>query len=605
MPLVSSMSEAPSSSLKFHIRQFTGFGVTLKLVLAMTLMVTLACAATVWFVELQVRRTYHRFCAQQFDNQRQQFLEEEANRLAAAQAMLQEAVSKAPIDLLIKKNDFAGFSAGLAKVLIEVLSAHGFKPGGLARNEPFFGWISPDRVLYKPVITDAGYAMEVQPSTLEHELDPLTHGPGDRMAYLILPREAGPVLYQLIAAPFAGEGTVVDSGDLVLGIPLSHINELFGAEGKGPKAGVVLSTQLGQGQTLPVKGLMEVQGILKALPAEQGDVSLIGSQGYVQVGADDALYYQKLPAFAGMPSLYQLALFSLEDLHTFRRNIRIAVLSVIPLVPLSGLLLSIMASRRMTRPIRRLAEANERVREGDLTVHVPVDRDDELGQLSHSFNQMVEGLALKERYRSILSQVTDEEVAQRLLEGEIELGGEERNVSVLFCDIRGFTHLAEGMPPAQLIRLLNEHMSALADVAHAHHGVVDKFIGDAIMVIFGSPRSYGNDAHNAAQAALAMQAKRIHLNQVTEVPFEIGIGVASGKVIAGCVGSSERMNYTVVGNRVNLASRLCSKSAAGEILIDESTRARLGAAASIEALPPMPLKGMAEPVAVFRLQGLI
>ncbi len=591
-------------SLLASIGQYLGLGITMKLVLAMTLLVSIACAATVWFVEVEARRTFQRFCEQQFDTQWQIFLGEEAHRLSEAKQILQEAIQLAPLSLALDRQDRDAFKSRLAEILLSILAKKGFKPNGLVRNEPFFYWISEDHKLYKPILGEAGYSMHLQAEGIRKEIDPLSISSAHRSAYLILPTAEGQLLYQLIAAPLPGEQTANDLGDLILAIPLNHLKELFGSQGKGPKPGIVFSNQLLEGAYLPQSGLADVQGVLSEVSAYGSSIRLNGTHGRVNVGLDDELYYRQVPSVPNMPQLYQLALFSLGRLHRFKHNIRIAILSIVPLVPISGLILSIVASRRMTRPIRRLVAANQRVKEGDFLVHVPVDREDELGQLSRSFNEMVDGLALKDRYRSILSQVTDKEVAERLLQGEVELGGEERNCTILFCDIRGFTHLSEHMHPATLIRLLNEHMSALADLAHTYHGVVDKFIGDAIMVIFGSPRSYGNDAYNAGQAALAMQAKRLHLNQVSDVPFEIGIGIASGRVVAGCIGSSERLNYTVVGNRVNIASRLCGKAKAGEIFIDESTRTRLGSNATVEGLPAMTLKGISEPVAVFSLKSL-
>jgi class 3 adenylate cyclase len=174
-------------------------------------------------------------------------------------------------------------------------------------------------------------------------------------------------------------------------------------------------------------------------------------------------------------------------------------------------------------------------------------------------------------------------------------------VSVLFCDIRGFTPMTQHMAPAEVIELLNEHMTALTRVVKNHNGVLDKFVGDLLMAVFGAPFTHQNDALDASQCALGLLKEREKLNQTARHKIQIGVAVATGEVVAGCMGSTDRLNYTVVGERVNLASRLCSRAAPGEILIDETTAQRL--AGRVAALPAseMELKGYTGRVKVFRL----
>jgi len=232
---------------------------------------------------------------------------------------------------------------------------------------------------------------------------------------------------------------------------------------------------------------------------------------------------------------------------------------------------------------------------------VPVHGRDEIGALAAAFNDMAAELAQKERYKLLLAQVSDPQVADALVHGRVALGGEVRQASVLFCDIRGFTALTEGMPPQEVIKLMNDHMTAMTRVVHAHHGVVDKFVGDLIMAIFGVPKSYGDDTRLAVDCALEMLAVRRRLNATAKQRMEMGIGIATGEMVAGCMGSDNRLNYTVLGERVNLASRLCSKAGVAELLIDEATYAGLHGACEAEPVKPMPLKGFRQPVAAFRL----
>jgi class 3 adenylate cyclase len=229
---------------------------------------------------------------------------------------------------------------------------------------------------------------------------------------------------------------------------------------------------------------------------------------------------------------------------------------------------------------------------------------DEIGQLAFSFNEMAEGLAQKERYRTVLNQVADEEVAQKLISGEITLGGELRDVSVLFCDIRGFTPLTQNMPPGEVIEMLNEHMTVLMRVVKDHHGVLNNFVGDLLVAIFGAPVPRGNYTQDAAQCALRLIEERNRLNQSSRHKLQIGVGLATGNVVAGGMGSSDRFHYTVLGERVNLGSRLCSQAAAGDVLIDQDTRDRLGEMAVVETASALKLKGFSEPVQAFKLLAI-
>jgi len=147
-------------------------------------------------------------------------------------------------------------------------------------------------------------------------------------------------------------------------------------------------------------------------------------------------------------------------------------------------------------------------------------------------------------------------------------------------------------------------LSALTQVVQAHRGVISQFAGDAIFILFGAPKSYGADAERAVRCAWEMMLKRERMNGESAVPLRIGIGIASGEMVAGCIGAESRNDYVVVGERVNLAARLCSSAAAGEILIDEETRIRAGDAVTSESLQPLSLKGFSQPVPVCRILGV-
>lgn len=311
------------------------------------------------------------------------------------------------------------------------------------------------------------------------------------------------------------------------------------------------------------------------------------------------LIYRVLNPDSPFPQAAQVNFYSLAALDHEIADLRRGTLSLGAVALLSALVLVMFISRSLSGPICTLVTATQEVERGNYDIRVPVTKD-EVGRLAHAFNDMTAGLALQEKYRSILNAVADRTVAERLIENREALGGELRDVTMLFCDIRGFTALTEKMPPHEVIDLLNEHMTILTQVAYDHGGIVDKFVGDLIMVLFGAPITTGNDAQRAVSCARAMFKARREHNIHSRHPLEMGIGIATGNVVAGCMGSDQRLSYTVIGHRVNLASRLCHIAQAGEIVMDADTAQKLDADTFITPLPPMQLKGISEPVDVFR-----
>ncbi len=188
----------------------------------------------------------------------------------------------------------------------------------------------------------------------------------------------------------------------------------------------------------------------------------------------------------------------------------------------------------------------------------------------------------------------------------IRLGGVNQKVTVLFCDIRGFTSMSETMQPEKVVEILNEYFSRVTDVIFDHGGTLDKYIGDAAMAIFGAPFSKGNDAANAVQAAIAIQSMIQELNRDAadrgHPELKIGVGINTGVVTAGNIGSSKRLDYTVIGDSVNLASRMCGQAAAGQILVTESTFNEVSAQFALLPLPPVMVKGKSQPINIFSVQ---
>jgi len=318
-------------------------------------------------------------------------------------------------------------------------------------------------------------------------------------------------------------------------------------------------------------------------------------------GIDHRAHLHRLNLGSHFQPAWLVSVFSLADLQTQQRTLLWRVIGIGSLALLLASLAGAYFAGQLAKPIRELVLATDAVRAGNLKVRLERGRTDELAALTESFNHMTEGLELKERYHSVLSMVADARVAEQLMAGNIQLGGELREVTVIFCDIRGYTALSAGRDPREVIAILNEHMGALTRVVYRWHGVINQFAGDAIMILFGAPTTHGQDAQNAVHCALEMITERERLNAQSDEPLGIGIGIATGTVVAGCIGAENRADYTVVGEHVNLAARLCSSAAAGEIIVDAATQNLVSKWLQTQPLEPLKLKGFATAVTAYRI----
>ena len=273
-------------------------------------------------------------------------------------------------------------------------------------------------------------------------------------------------------------------------------------------------------------------------------------------------------------------------------------------------MLALILARSIVRPIRGLIQAAEAIRAGsDAKEWVHVGSEDEIGALESAFSTMAAGLRERERELEIFGRLVSPEVREKLLAGNLQLGGETRWAAVLFSDIRGFSSLSEKMDPQAVVQLLNEYMTEMTEATRVYRGYVNNFIGDAIVVIFGAPIPDPDCERRAVLAAVAMRGRLAALNTRRlargEAPLETGIGIAAGTMVAGQIGSPQRMQYTVIGDAVNVAARLESltKEYPGRsILITRSVVNALQSVADFpqaESLGPVKLKGRNEPVDVF------
>ncbi|MBS0630208.1 MAG: adenylate/guanylate cyclase domain-containing protein [Verrucomicrobia bacterium] len=279
--------------------------------------------------------------------------------------------------------------------------------------------------------------------------------------------------------------------------------------------------------------------------------------------------------------------------HQITLNILLSIL----LIFIIALLFLSHTAKKITDPIVVLAKATADVEDGHYdSVALPdlEKRKDEIGTLSHGFEKMVTALRDREKIRGVLSKVVSKQIAAEILERKIELGGEVRSVTVLFSDVRGFTKITEKMEPKQVVQMMNNHFSQLCRIVDNHEGVVDKFVGDLIMVLYGAPIDKPDSGIRALTSALQMK-------QAAALP--IGIGIHTGDMVTGNIGSENRLNYTVLGANVNLASRLCSAAGPMQILISEATLNSPGVKErfDIKELTPISLKGFEQPVKVYEV----
>jgi adenylate cyclase len=266
-----------------------------------------------------------------------------------------------------------------------------------------------------------------------------------------------------------------------------------------------------------------------------------------------------------------------------------------------GLLISFGLAKVLTRPIYTLAVGMQEVAHGDLSRQVKVYYKDEIGKLTEVFNQMIMSLREKLHMEKYLSNSTIKSIRKHTTTDKLRLGGESKRVTALFSDVRGFTAMSEKMSPEEVVGLLNIYLNLQAKVVHQREGVVDKFVGDEVMAIFE-----GRDQEvNAVRAALEIQRYCQALNwaraQTREKQMQVGIGLNAGTVVMGNMGSEEQMNYTVIGDTINLAARLCNVAQIGQVVVSKAVADALGKEARLKKLDPVMVKGKEKPVDIYEV----
>ena len=275
-----------------------------------------------------------------------------------------------------------------------------------------------------------------------------------------------------------------------------------------------------------------------------------------------------------------------------------------------GLASAWLMAQLVTEPVKQLRHAAERVGSGDLDVNVKLSRADDFGPLIDEFNRMVGGLKERTRIQETFGRHVGEAAAKEILQQQAGEAGDLKDVTVMFADLRNFTALSSKLDAGQVVDMLNLFLTEMVDIVEHHEGMVNKFLGDGFMALFGAIDSESNDAQNAVEAGKQMLAAMENVNSLVQsklsssgelIQLAIGVGIHTGPAIVGSIGSSKRLEYTAIGDTVNVASRIESltKPMNVPLLFSAATRERLDCNFECKELPAQMVKGKAGPIRVF------
>jgi adenylate cyclase len=319
------------------------------------------------------------------------------------------------------------------------------------------------------------------------------------------------------------------------------------------------------------------------------------------------LFACNLVPFIAILSLIPSQLPPKQELPNFLTNIHFAVATQAVIFMGVGIWLTFLVSSNLTRPLRQIIRVLQSVRKGNFDGLVRVTTNDEIGYTGDVINEMTKGLKEREFLKETFGKYVTEEVRDEILSGRVPLDGELREVTVLFSDLRDFTPLAERLPPKEVVKILNQYFREMEDAIRGHGGLVLHYIGDEIMAVFGAPVRLEDHPGMAVEAAQEMKRRLRTLNgALMEQGYPAlshGIGIHTGEVVAANIGSPDRLSYTLVGDTVNLASRLqnLNKEMGTDVILSNTTKAKLPASLALKPLPPQRVKGRSQSVEVYTL----
>lgn len=378
---------------------------------------------------------------------------------------------------------------------------------------------------------------------------------------------------------------------------------------------VALAQHAGAEEGIVAVRLLRTNGYAVAAldPAEHGQV-LRALAGGARIGVAVERHRERLllaapVTYSGVPvgeAQLELDLDVLVEPVVAEAQRQLSVLAVV--VTLLGVGSGTAFVALLVGPLRRLRAGVERLSKGDLAVRVPPTSKDEVGELTRAFNEMGESLQQKERIQSAFGRYVSDYVLNQLLETGADgtLGGSEREVTILFADVRRFTRLSEGMKASDVVALLNEVFQLASDRILAHGGTIDKFIGDSVMAYFGAPVPDAEHPLQAVRAAVAIQqalAERNRRFAPDALRVELGVGIHTGVVVVGTIGSDRRSDYTAIGDAVNVAHRLEKLARPSQILVSEAVQRRVRGALRLRFEGERQLSGRLEPVHVYSVDA--
>ncbi len=276
---------------------------------------------------------------------------------------------------------------------------------------------------------------------------------------------------------------------------------------------------------------------------------------------------------------------------------------------LAALLLSLIVSKSVSKPIREMENSMQEVARGNLDVKINVVSNDEIGALGEGFNSMIKGLRDSEAIKESFGKYISEEVRDEILSGRVPLDGEMKRATLLFSDLRDFTPFVESTHPKKVVAIMNQYFTEMATAIKENNGLILQFVGDEIEAVFGAPVSYDDHPDMAIRAALSMQDKLAKLNERLQGqninPIRHGIGIHTGAVLAGIIGSKERSSYALVGDTVNLASRIqgLTKEFSCEVILSQTTHDLITGTYAMEPLSAVKVKGKSQDVMIYKLLG--
>lgn len=297
---------------------------------------------------------------------------------------------------------------------------------------------------------------------------------------------------------------------------------------------------------------------------------------------------------------------SIDFINELIRQNKKSVISLTLTIILVGILVALLMGLRFSHPIEKLVYATQEIGRGNYRYKVQLGRNDELGNLATAFNQMGNELLRKSRMQESFGKYVGAEVLDMILanpEGNW-LKGHRNRATTLIADIRGFTAFSNAREPEAVVEALNEYFEIATRVIIRYGGYIDKFIGDAVLAVFGVPVYRRNHLERALRAALDLQAELQKASGKNALLGVVGISVDTGEVVAGNIGTQEKMEYTVIGDSVNTASRLNGLAGPGEVIISEAVFQKMGALVEAEPLGPHQIKGVSEAVISYRLKSI-